>query len=104
MQQIKLDLAKNLRKLMAVSEDLKTQPALAKRAEVAQTTISNYLRPDSYHGAPQLDKVAKLARAFGLEAWHLIHPAMGDREFSARELALYRRLRKMLEEVDNGNR
>jgi len=93
---IKTDLASNLARLMAVSEDLKTQMALAKRSGVAQTTISNYLRPASYEGAPQLDKIEKLAKAFGLEAWHLIHPTMGDREFNRRELDLYRKLRDML--------
>ncbi len=93
---IKADLARNLARLMAVSEDMRTQMALAKRSGVAQTTISNYLRPSSYDGAPQLDKIEALAKVFGLEAWHLIHPTMGDREFNQRELDLYRKLRDML--------
>lgn len=96
MDSIKHDLATNLARLMRVSEDLRTQMALAKRSGVAQTTISNYLRPSSYEGAPQLDKIESLAKAFGLEAWHLIHPTMGDREFNRRELELYRKLRDML--------
>lgn len=97
--QIKQDLARNLSKLMAASEDLRSQSALSRRSKVAQTTISNYLAPDSYTGSPSLDKIAALARAFGLEAWHLIHPTMGDREFTAHELALYRRLRKIVSET-----
>lgn len=102
MQQIKADLAANLAKLMRVSIDLRTQTALAKRSGVAQTTISNYLNPDSYEGAPTLDKIAALAQAFGLEAWHLIHPTMGDREMSAKELDLYRRLKRVLSESERG--
>lgn len=100
MQQIKADLAANLAKLMRVSADLRTQTALAKRSGVAQTTISNYLNPDSYEGAPTLDKIASLAHAFGLEAWHLIHPTMGDREMSAKELDLYRKLRRVLSDAE----
>lgn len=99
--QLKKDLARNLAKLMAASEDLRSQSALARRSKVAQTTISNYLAPSSYKGSPSLDKIAALAHAFGLEAWHLIHPTMGDREFTAHELALYRRLRKMV--VESGD-
>ena len=101
MQQIKDDLAANLAKLMKVSVDLRTQTALAKRSKVAQTTISNYLNPDSYSGAPNLDKIARLAQAFGLEAWHLIHPTMGDREMNARELELYRKLKRLLVDARN---
>lgn len=98
MDQLKADLAQNLARLMAVSEDLRTQTALAKRSKVAQTTISNYLRPTSYRGSPNLEQIGKLARAFGLEPWHLLHPTMGDREFNRRELDLYRRLKTVLAE------
>lgn len=100
LKQIRKDLARNLSRLMKASEDLKTQMALAKRSGVSQRAVSNYLDEsgESYRGAPNLDKIAKLARVFGLQAWHLIHPTMGDREFTAHELALYRRLRKMVVE------
>lgn len=99
MQEIKRDLARNLSKLMAVSEGLRTQIALAEKSGVGQTTISNYLRPDSYEGSPNLEQIQLLAKAFGLEAWHLLHPTMGDREFSRRELELYRKFRTMLAET-----
>lgn len=94
-------LAINLQKAMALSSDLRTQMALSKRSKVAQTTISNYLRPGSYKGAPQLDKVERLARAFGLEAWQLLHPTMGDKVITAAELALYRRLRDTIKASDS---
>lgn len=94
MDEIKAALAKNLSRLMEMSADLKSQTALAKRSKVAQTTIGNYLKPESYIGAPNLEKVAQLAKAFGLEAWQLIHPTMGDSGFTRRELELYKRFRE----------
>jgi len=100
MEDIKQILAKNLGKLMKASADLRSQNALAKRSKVAQTTISNYLRPSSYVGAPQLDKIAKLARAYGLDAWQLLHPTMGDKAITAEELALYRRLRDAIKQTE----
>lgn len=101
MDDLKRNLARNLVKLMEVSADLKSQNALAKRSKVAQTTISNYMHPDSYTGAPSLDKVAKLARAYGLESWQLLHPTMGDKAITAEELALYRRLRETIKQAGN---
>lgn len=99
MDDVKQNLARNLAKLMETSADLQSQNALAKRSKVAQTTISNYLKGD-YRGAPQLDKVAKLAKAFGIEAWRLLHPTMGDTRISAEELALYERLRKAIRQPE----
>lgn len=96
--QLKHDLAKNLSILMERSADLRSQNALAKRSKVAQTTIGNYLNPDSYKGAPSLDKMAKLAFALGVETWQLIHPGLGDQEISRKEIELYRRLQKALKQ------
>lgn len=96
---MKMALATNLATLMALSPDLKTQTALAKRSKVSQTAISNYMRPKEYRGAPQLAHVAKLARAFGLEPWQLIHPTMGDGVIKATELALYKRLQDALKSL-----
>lgn len=96
--QLKHDLAKNLSILMERSADLRSQNALAKRSKVAQTTIGNYLNPDSYAGAPSLDKIAKLAVALGVEPWQLIHPGLGDQEISRKEIELYRRLQRALKQ------
>jgi transcriptional regulator with XRE-family HTH domain len=96
MDDLKEILANNLAKLMELSADVKSQNALAKRSKVAQTTIGNYLNPSSYKGYPQLGKVEQLANAFGLCAWNLLHPTMGDKEFSEKEIQLYRKLRETL--------
>lgn len=63
MDDAKYILAGNLMRLMALSADMKSQPALAKRSKVAQTTIGNYLHPARYKGSPTLVNIAKLAKA-----------------------------------------
>ncbi len=93
-------LAINLRKLMEQSPDLCTQSAIAKKSGVAQTTIGYMLRSESLVKAPNLDNVEKIARVFGLEAWQLLHPSMGDREIKAKELELYRRFREELAKIN----
>ncbi len=95
-REVKRIFAANLKALMDVSPDLKTQSALAKRAKVSQRAVSNYLRPEEYSGTPQLAHCAKLAAVFGIECWQLLHPTMGDRVIKASELALYRRLQDAL--------
>lgn len=89
-------LARNLQTLMSKSADMRSQTALAKRAAIAQKTVSNYLSPASYVGAPSLDKVEALARAFGIETWQLLHPTLGDKVITAAELALYEKLREQI--------
>jgi transcriptional regulator with XRE-family HTH domain len=91
-------LAANLAKLMDLSADCKSQNALAKKSKVAQTTIGNYLTPDSYVGYPSLKNIEKLAKCFGLDAWHLIHPTMGDKELTRQEIELYRKMREIIKE------
>lgn len=51
------------------------QADLAKRAGVSQKTISNLVNART---APTLDNVERVARAFGLTAWHLIMPNLPD--------------------------
>lgn len=96
-------LASNLAKLMEMSADCKSQNALAKRSGVGQTTIGNYLNKN-YVGYPNLEKVAKLAHCFGLEAWNLLHPTMGDQQISDKEVQMYRRwkedIRKLQEKQE----
>lgn len=91
-------LAINLKTLMSLSPDCKSQLALSRRSKVAQTTIGNYIN-QSYPGYPNLEKVEMLAHAFGLEAWNLLHHTMGNTEISTQEIALYRRMRKTFNEM-----
>ena len=94
---IKNTLAVNLQHLMEGSADLKSQNALAKRSKVGQTTIGNYLRPDSYPGFSSLDKVEKLARALGVDTWVLLHPTLGANCLSEDDLTTYKMIRKAFE-------
>ena len=98
MKDLREILSNNLKILMALSADCKSQSALAKRSQVAQTTIGNYIN-QNYPGYPNLEKVEMLAKAFGLEAWNLIHHTMGNTEISANEVALYRRMRSTFKEL-----
>lgn len=76
-------LASNLRTLMAAKPDLKTQGKVAAKSGVAQTSVSNMLRPNSpAMKSPKLDQVEKVARAFGLAVWQILL----DRETVGREL------------------
>lgn len=52
------------------------QEGLAKRAGVSQRTVGNMLNAKG--PSPKLDSVDKVARAFGLEGWHLISPVLLD--------------------------
>jgi transcriptional regulator with XRE-family HTH domain len=65
--------AKNLRRLMAMRG--LTQPQLAKKAGVAQRTISNIL---SASNEPGIEKINKIARVFGLQGWQLQMPNIPD--------------------------
>ena len=91
MKDLREILASNLKTLMELSPDCKSQAALGKRSKVAQTTIGNYLN-QNYAGYPNLEKIEKLAHAFGLETWNLLHHTMGNKEISAQEIAFYRRM------------
>lgn len=98
MDNVREILAANLDKLMVMSTDCKSQNALAKRSHVAQKTISNYLTK-SYVGYPSLEKVELLAHCFGLEAWNLIHPTMGDKQISDKEIQMYRRWKEDMRQL-----
>lgn len=66
-------LAENLQLLMDRSESLRTQTALAKKAGVSQTSISQMKRPGNAAAkSPKLDQVEKVAAAFGLAAWQML--------------------------------
>jgi transcriptional regulator with XRE-family HTH domain len=65
--------AKNLAKLMDAHR--LTQQQLAKKADVAQRTISNILNASN---EPGIEKINKIARVFGLEGWQLQMPNIPD--------------------------
>jgi transcriptional regulator with XRE-family HTH domain len=98
MDDIREILATNLKTLMTMSENCKSQNSLAKRSGVAQTTIGNYLNK-TYVGYPNLEKVEMLARSFGLEAWHLLHPTMGNKQLSEVEIRAYMRWRDDMKQI-----
>lgn len=64
-------IARNLQTLMADREW--SQAQVAARAGCAQKSISNLLKPDRY-GDVKLELVESVARAFGLELWHMLLP------------------------------
>lgn len=58
-----------------------TQEYLAKRAGVAQRTISNIEKldhPDRQDYSPTLDVLQRIASVWGLSAWHLMLPLPDD--------------------------
>lgn len=70
-------LARNLAYLMDHQQDgYWSQEKVATKAGVSQRTVSNMLNPDSH--SPKLESVDMVARAFGLEGWHLILPNLID--------------------------
>ena len=77
-------LAHNLRALMSASKDLRTQEEVAEKAKIAQTGVSQFLRPDNDAAkSPKLTQVEKVAEAFGLATWQLLI----DERALGRELA-----------------
>lgn len=76
-------LATNLQALMSRYPDLDSQTKIAARTnkpggkKVAQTSISNMLNPNSMV-TPTLENIEAIAVAFGLQAWQLLHPTLGD--------------------------
>lgn len=65
--------------LMDRHEPKLTQADLAKKAGVSQKSISNMLNPDAPGVLSHtLEKVEKVASAFGLTAWHLLIPMLPD--------------------------
>lgn len=81
-------LAANLRALMDGTPELDSQMKIAARAQkaggkkVAQTSISNMLNPNS-RVSPTLENLEAVASVFGLQAWQLLHPTLGDHSAAA---------------------
>lgn len=101
MEDIRQIVADNLKKLMDMSADCKSQNALAKRSGVGQTTIGNYLHPARYKGYPTLENIEKIAHCFGLETWNMLHPTLGDKVLKAKEIEMYRRWKEDIKQLQS---
>lgn len=88
-------LAVNIKRLMSDSVVLNTQERLGKAAGVAPKSISNMVTPARAN--PTIENVAKVAAAFGIEAWQLLHPELPGRALKPSEAALYEALRKAID-------
>jgi transcriptional regulator with XRE-family HTH domain len=101
MENLRNTIAVNVRHLMELSEDCKSQPSLAKKSGVSQRTVSNLLNPDRHEMWPQLDSLQLIANCFGLETWRILHPTLGDKELSAKEIQMYRRWKEEIKQLQN---
>lgn len=68
----RITLAKNLKYLM--DRNGWKQVEMAQKAGVSQRSISNLLHPETH--SPVLETVEAVAKAFGLNLWHLIMPTL----------------------------
>lgn len=88
-------LADNLKRLMAHRYGEENQSELARESKVSQATIGRIMRQEVSAGVVN---IAKLARAFGLNAWQLTVPDLDPksppvlRKLNATEEELYRRI------------
>lgn len=73
-QSTRITLAQNLKYLMEKSGWKQEQ--LAAKAGVSQRSVSNLLRPETH--SPTLETVDAVAKAFGLNLWHLILPSLPE--------------------------
>lgn len=87
--------ADNLERLRARHVSLNTQSAIGREAKVDQKTVGRIL--NKAH-EPQINIIAKLAKAFGLETWQLLVPNLDPQNppslVSKDERELYERLRE----------
>ena len=88
-------LAANLNRLKRDHpKDLGSQPRIATKAKVGQRTVGRALKAEA---STTIGSIEKIADAFGLEAWQLLHPNLdraldkvGARELTAQQpLAIY---------------
>lgn len=90
-------LADNLERLRAKHLSLNTQSAIGREAKVDQKTVGRIL--NKAH-EPQINIVAKLAKAFGLEPWQMLVPGLDPQRppvlMSAEEREHYEKLREAI--------
>ena len=96
-------LADNLARLMAHSLDMKSQRAVAKRAEMDQRTVGRILNQEH---SQNLEQIAKLAEAFDLMPWQMLVPDLDPKDpptiqLSRTEAEMYTRLVKTASEFGN---
>lgn len=72
-EEIRETLSRNVQYLMENSPDLKSQNELKRKAKVAQASIGRLI--NKVNGA-SVDTVAKIAGAYGVAPWLLLHPEM----------------------------
>jgi len=96
-------LAQNLKALMRAKAGPKSQMGLGKKSSVAQATIGRILSQGGENA--RIETVAKLAKAYGLEAWQLMVPGMDPvnppvlQAASKEERELYDRLRQTMRDL-----
>lgn len=78
-------LARNLRQAMAESTSLHTQAALAGKAGMAQSHLSEILRAET---SATTDMIATLARALGREPWELLANDEATRQAALQKMIL----------------
>jgi transcriptional regulator with XRE-family HTH domain len=66
-------LAANMKALMSAKNDLRLLPQITAKSGISNGTLDRTRRAAS---ALNIDDLGRLARAFGLEAWQLLVPAL----------------------------
>lgn len=68
--------AENLEKLKVVYPNFDSDTKIGHASGVQQTTVSNYIKGRS---DPQLKKIERIAKVFGLKAWQALKPVQDMR-------------------------
>ena len=95
-------LARNLKALMDSKSGPTSEMALARKSGVAQATIGRIKRQET---AASIETVDQLAKAYGLQAWHLLVAGMDPANppvlvpISKAERALYESLKAAMKEA-----
>lgn len=88
-------LSENLKALIANDKEANSEPKVAKAAGVDQTTVNRMIRKTH---SSTLDKIAKVAAVFDLQAWQLLVPGLDPTNppvvVSRLESEFFARLRK----------
>ncbi|MHB1326888.1 MAG: hypothetical protein ACYC2K_01680 [Gemmatimonadales bacterium] len=87
-------------------DELNSQSAIARKTKVAQTSIGNMLYPEKRAPtkkgrlpSPTVENVEKVAKAFGKEAWQLLHPDPSTAPLNKNERAMYDKLMRSVQDL-----